>query len=448
MIRSMRTGFLATAGLVLTCLLATPALAQSRGSVYAIRGAKIHTLAGPAIENGTVVIRDGKIAAVGADVRVPRNAQVIDGTGLEVYPGLFDSFGRLGLTEVGSVPATNDANEMGRYNPQLEAYRAIHPPTEHIPVTRANGITHAVSAPGSAGGGFGGGFSTGGAGIPGQATLIGLDGWTVEEMAIERSIAMVLQWPTLQTRSFNFATFSFTTRPFNEVKKEYEERVQEIADWIEAARHYAQATQRGSAGSTERNLKLEAMLPVIEGKLPVIVMASNKRAILDAMEFAEEHKLKIVIAGATEAWKVKDKIKEKNISLILGRTQTLPRREDDPYDRPFTAPAELSAAGIKFAFATFDSAHARTLPHEAGNAVAYGLPWEEAIKALTLYPAQILGVDDRLGTIEAGKIANLIVTTGDPLEITTEVRYLFINGKQTSTDNKHRRLYEKYRARP
>ncbi len=299
-------------------LAALPAAAQQ---TYAIQGAKIFTLAGPPIENGTVVIRDGTIVAVGADVSVPSGAEVIDASGLQVYPGLFDPLSRLGLTEVGAVRATVDTSELGRYNPHLKAATAIHPASEHIPVTRANGITHAVSAPGSAGGGFSGRFSAGSGGISGQAAVIHLAGWTIEEMAIETSVAMILSWPGIQTRSFDFSTFGFKTKPFTEAKKEYDKRVVELEDWMEAARHYAQAAEKGAAGKVERDLKLEALVPVVQGKLLVIVMASSKRAIEDAVAFAGKHNLKIIIAGGTDAWKVKDLLKEKNIPVILARTQ-------------------------------------------------------------------------------------------------------------------------------
>ncbi len=416
-------------------LAALPAAAQQ---TYAIQGAKIYTLAGPPIENGTVVIRDGKITAVGADVSVPRGAEVIDASGLQVYPGLFDPFSHLGLIEVSAVRATRDTTELGGYKPHLKAATAVHPASEHIPVTRANGITHALTAP------------LGGV-ISGQAALIHLAGWTIEEMAIETSVAMILNWPIIESGSFDFSTFTFKPKPFIEAKKEHDKRVAELEDWMEAARHYAQAAEKGAAGKVERDLKLEALVPVVQGKKLVIVRANSKRSIQDAVTFAGKHNLKIIIAGGTEAWKVKDLLKEKNIPVILSPTQRLPAGGDAPYDRPFSLPGELHAAGIKIAFATFatfGSVHARTLPYEAANAVPYGLPWEEALKAVTLYPAQMLGVDDRLGTIEVGKLANLIVTDGDPLEIQTEVRYLFINGQPTSTDNKHRRLYEKYRARP
>jgi len=421
-----------------------PLVGQQVPKVYAIQGAKIYTLAGPPIETGTVVIRAGKIVDVGQSVAVPTGAQVINAKGLEVYPGLFDSLSELGLTEVGAVSATVDTSELGDSNPQLVAATAVHAASEHIPVARANGITHAISAPGVRGGFFGGG----GAVIGGQASLIHLAGWVIDDMLVRRSVAMVVNWPVMVTRTFDFATFSVRQRPFTEAKQEYEKKVNELTDWLERARHYAQAVEKGSLAKFERDLKLEALVPVVEGRLPVLLVANDTRAIKSAVEFCDKQKLKMILAGGAEAWKVKNLLKEKNIPVILQPTQSLPREEDDPYDKPFTNPGELHSAGVKIAFASFDSSASRRLPYEAANAVPYGLPHEEALRAVTLYPAQIFGVTDQLGTIEAGKLADLIVTTGDPLEIQTEVRYLFINGQLTSTDNKQRQLYEKYRQRP
>lgn len=438
-----RTPILLT--LVLATLLAP--LGGAAQQVTAIKGATIYTLAGAPIENGTLVIRGGKIAAVGGpEVQVPAGAKVIDAKGLRVYPGLFDSVSRLGLTEVGAVSATVDTNELGRYNPHLVAASAIHPASEHIPVARANGITHAVSMPGSGGGGFFGGG--GGSVMPGQGSLINLTGWTVEEMLIKPSVGLMLNWPSFQTRTFDFATFEFREKPFTEAKKEYEERVAELDEWMVAAQHYAQAVEKGSPAKFDRELKLEALAKALRGELPVIVMANQARDIKNALEFLEKYKLKIILAGGDEAWKVKELLKEKNIPVILGPTQSLPNEEDDPYDRPFSVAGELSKAGVKIAFATFNSSDSRTLPYEAANAVPFGLPYEEALKAITIYPAQILGVDKELGTLEAGKRANFFITDGDPLDFKAQVRYLFINGVETSTDNKHRQLYEKYMARP
>lgn len=435
--------------LVALMLVLAPSLA-AQSQTIAIRGAKIYTLTGPPIENGTVVVRDGKIAAVGADVAVPAGAQVIDGKGLQVYPGLFDPFSQLGLVEVESVSATIDTTELGDFNPQIVTATAVHPASEHIPVARANGITHAISAP--AVGGGGGGFGGGAAAQPiirGQASAINLNGWVIDEMLIRRSVGMVLTWPTLTVGGggFGFGGGQPQQRPFNEIKQEYDRRVAQIADLLEEARHYAQAVEKGSKEKFERDLKLEAMIPVIKGELPVIVSANRARDIRNAIEFCEKEKLKMILANGAEAWKVKDLLKEKNIPVILGPTQVLPLNEDDPYDKPYSRAGELHAAGVRIAFATFNSADSRTLPYEAGQAVAFGLPWEEALKAITLNPAQFFSLADRLGTIEPGKMANLVVTTGDVLELRTQVKHVLINGKSVSLDNRHLHLYETYKKR-
>jgi imidazolonepropionase-like amidohydrolase len=438
--------FAVVALLALTPLLRTRAAAgggaPSATHVYAIRDAKIVTLAGAPVEHGTVVIRDGKIAAVGASVEVPADAQLIEGKGLEVYPGLFDAITDLGLTEIEAVGVTVDTTDVGTYNPQLVAMTAVHPASELIPVARANGITHALATP------LGGGGFRGGEVIPGQASAINLAGWTIEDMLIRRSVAMVVNWPTMQTRTFDFATFSPRQRPFTEVKQEYDKRINELADLLERARHYAQVMDKGSVANYDRDLKLEALAPVVRGQLPLLVMAEGKREIRSAVEFCQQQKVKMILGGGVESYKVKELLAANHIPVILGRTEELPRDEDAPYDQSYDTAGELSAAGVKIAFASFNASFSRRLPYQAAKCVPYGLPYLEALKAVTLYPAQIFGLADRLGTIEPGKMADLIVTDGDPLAIPTQVRYLFINGQLTSTDNKQLRLYEEYRQRP
>ncbi len=419
--------------------------AAQESDTYAVRGATIHTVGNGVIENGTIVLRGGRIIAVGANVDIPAGAEIIDGTGKHVYPGMVDAFSRLGLTEIGSVSATNDQSEMGNWNPHLNAYTAIHPASEHIPVARANGITHTLAAPGSGGGGFRGGGGSGG--IAGQATLIHLDGWTVEEMQIEKSAAMVVSWPSMNTRSFNFQTFRQEERSFTEAQREYDERVAELEEWFTAARHYKQAMASGST-RVERDLQLEHLARVLDGGLKVIIQANDKRQIESAVEFAERWNLDLVLAGANGARELADMLAEKNIPVILGPVQRLPEQRDDPYDDPNTLPGVLADAGVQIAFATFNSSDSRTLPYEAANAVSFGLPQEAALAAITLGPARILGVADRLGSLEIGKVGNVIVADGDPLEITTEIEHVFIKGVPVDLDNKHRSLWEKYKARP
>ncbi len=427
----------------LALTLAFPLWSRPAANVYAIKGAKVYTLAGPAIENGNVVIRDGKIAAVGANVAVPEDAQVIDGDGLEVYPGMFDPITQIGLNEVGAVGATVDARELGGFNPELIAATAVNPATAHIPVTRASGITEVIAVPG-----IGGFDSQGGGVITGQASAFNLAGWTMDEMQIKRQVAMVINWPSIQTGSFDFATFTFKEKPYTEAKKDYDKAVIELTDWLVRARHYGQAKQKGSPDLFVRDLKLEALVPVVEGKLPVLVVADEARDIRNAVDFCEKQNLKMILASGAESWKVKDLLKEKKIPVILGPSERLPDKEDNPYDKPMTEAAELNAAGIQFAFSSFGTSFSRRLSQYAGTAVGYGLPHDEALKAVMLNAAQIFGLADQIGTIEPGKLANIIVTTGDPLEIQTQVRYLFIKGQLTSTDNRHRDLYEQYRKRP
>jgi imidazolonepropionase-like amidohydrolase len=419
-------------------------ITQSTGGTYAITHAKIFTVSGSPIEDGTLVIRDGKIAAVGANVEVPSGAQVIDAKGLQIYPGLFDAITQMGLSEISAVSATVDTTETGPFNPDVVAATAISPSSEHIPVTRASGITEVLAVPAS------GGFDSGGSRgtIGGQASAIHMAGWTINDMLIKKSVAMVINWPEIQTRTFDFATFTRREKPFTEAKQDYEKQVNELADYLEEARHYAQAMGHGGPADYKRDLKLEALAPVVRGQLPVLVFADRARDIRNAVEFCDKQKLKMILAGGEEAYQVKDLLRSKAIPVVLRPTLTLPRDEDDPYDRLLTQPAELAAAGVKIAFGSFDNSFARRLGQQAANAVAYGLPYDEALKAVTIYPAEIFGVADQVGTLETGKVANVIVTNGDPLELTTDVKYLFIKGEKTSLDNKHLRLYEKYLHRP
>ena len=435
--------FVAVAAAVGILILGVSAQSQSPSTI-ALTHAKIFTLAGAPIENGTLVIRDGKIAAIGANVEVPAGAQVIDAKGLQIYPGLFDPITQMGMSEISAVNATVDTTETGVYNPDVVAATAVFPSSEHIPVTRASGITEVLAVPDS------GGFDTRGSSgvIGGQASAINLAGWTINDMLIKRSVAMVISWPTIATRSFDFTTFSTKNKPFTEAKEDYDKQVNELTEYLDRARHYAQAMGHGGPADYQRDLKLEALAPVIRGQLPVLVFADRAREIRNAVEFCDKQKLKMILAGGAEAYKVKDLLRSKGIPVILRPTLTLPIDEDDAYDRLLSQPAELAAAGVKFALGSFDNSFARRLGQQAANAVAYGLPYDEALKAVTLYPAEIFGVADQVGTLETGKLANIIVTNGDPLEITTDVKFLFIKGQQTSMDNRHQRLYEKYLNRP
>ncbi|MEM1179631.1 MAG: amidohydrolase family protein [Acidobacteriota bacterium] len=426
---------------VLLAVVAATPVAQAQGLL--LEGGTVHSMAGEP-RAASVWIDSGSIVAVGPDLDVDGEITRLDISGLHVYPGFFDAMSRLGLVEVSAVAATVDTTELGAFNPHLEAATALHPASAVIPVTRETGITHALVAPASGRGGV----------IPGRASLVHLDGWTVEEMAIDASSAMIVNWPAIQTRSFDFTTFTIRETPFSEAEKQAKEAQDELRDWFDAARHYAQAKAAGS-DRLEPNLELEHLAAVLDRDLPVIFLADAARDIEAAIEFGEEQNLRYAIAGGRDAWKITDVLIEHSVPIILGRPQSLPQNDDDPHDRPFRTASVLADAGVLIAFGSSAGGgfgpggphSARTLPFEAATAVAHGLSADAALAALTLNPARILGVDDRLGTVEAGKVANLIVVDGDPLEITTHVRHLIIDGREVSTDNFHRQLYERYRSR-
>jgi imidazolonepropionase-like amidohydrolase len=407
---------------------------------YAIRNARIVTVSGPVIENGTVVIAGGKIAAVGADVSVPSGARVIDGKGLSVYPGMMDADTEIGLTEIGSVAGSVDTNEIGDNNANIHVDVAIRPGSSHIAVTRVNGITSALTAP------------RGGL-IAGQSAIINLDGWTAQEMVLKSPVAMHINWPGAGGgRGFGGEFGPGGQRSLTALRREQEKQIENLKEILRDAAAYGDAkdarAKDPSLPKQNVDLKLEALIPVVRGQMPVVINVNLERDIKSAIAFVTEMKLKAIISGGIEAYKVADQLKAKNIPVIVGPVLRVPVQEDDPYDAPFANAALLAKAGVKIAFQTNDSAYSRNLPYHAGMAAAFGLPKEEALKAVTINPAEIFGVGDRLGSIEQGKIANLIVTDGDPLEIRTQIKHVFINGRDIPLTSRHTELYEKYKARP
>jgi imidazolonepropionase-like amidohydrolase len=412
--------------------------------VYAIVGAKVFPISGPPMDGATVVIRDGKIASVGKG-GAPAGAKIIDGKGLEVYPGMFNAVTEIGLNEIGEGdPGSVDTQELGEFNPQLVSATAVNPASAHIPVTRVDGITHVIAAAGMGGRGGGGTI------IAGQASLFNLAGWTMDEMKIRRSAAMVINWPTLPgevggRRGGGAAAAAPAAGGAG--RADYDRRMAEITEWLDRARHYSAAMQANPSG-TERDLKLEALVPVVKGDLPFLVIANAANQIREAIAYCEKQKVKMILATGPAAGEVKDLLKEKNIPVILRPTLTLVRGEDSPYDENLTLPGELAKAGVKVAFGSYGNEFARRLSQQAGVAVAYGMSHDDAMKALTINPAEMFGVGKELGTIEAGKMANIIVTNGDPLELTTQVKYLFIKGQLTSLETKHTLLWDEYRKRP
>ncbi len=407
-----------------------------KAGTFAIINARIVTVSGAVIENGTVLIQDGRIAAVGANLSVPANAEKIDGKGLSVYPGMIDAGTTLGLAEIPlGVNATMDVAEVGEMNANAKAITGINPHSSHVNVARINGITTVLSYP------------VGGT-IAGQAAVINLWGSTQAEMAIVPTFGLVINFPRIST----FSGFGQPQIEFSEALKRRDGRLEELKKIFKDAESYARIKDAYAKDNTlpspQTNLKLEAMIPFIRGEKPVIFTAERERDIRGVIKFIEETKVKGIILGGQEAWKAADGLKKNNIAVIYTNIYNLPVRDDDAYDYLFEAPSKLQQAGVKFAISTGnDGAEVRDLPYHAGLAGAYGLSKEEALKSVTLYPAQILGIADRLGSIEQGKIANIVVTDGDLLEPRTNIKYLFINGRLIPLTSRHTELYEQFKDR-
>src|SRR5215203_1439064 len=431
------------AGSVLAQQIGNPTTQQGvlppRG-IFAIRNARIVTVSGPDIENGTVVIRDGKIEAVGTNVSVPAGAQTIDGSGLSVYPGMIDAGTNMGLVEVPQgANGTVDTSEVGDLNPNAKAIVAVNPHSAHIAVTRVEGITNTLTAP------------TGGL-ISGQAALINLLGTAPKEMAVVSHAALVINYPRIGFAGGGFGGGFQQPANLADTLSANERQVEQIRKMLRDAEAYGRAqdayAKDKSLPRPDRNVVLEPLVAYVRGEQPVIFRADREAEIRGAIRFAEEMKLKPIILGGDDAWKVASLLKEKNVPVILTGVFSLPGREDDAYDALYENPARLQQAGVRFCISTGDSGpEVRNLAQYAGMASAFGLSKADAVKAVTLYPAQVLNVADRLGSIEVGKMANLVVTDGDLLEIRTRIRYLLIDGRPVVLSSRHTELNDAFKNR-
>jgi imidazolonepropionase-like amidohydrolase len=336
-----------------------------------------------------------------------------------------------------------DAEEIGLINPQLRAATAMNPSSEQIPAARFNGVTTVVEMPE-------------GELISGQMSIVHLDeSGSNDGMTLVPSTAIHLRFPAIVTTPIRPHETDEEDEdpsarpepiPYAEAKRDYDQKMKVLNTFFDEARQYRQAKHANPA-ALHTDLRYEALIPVLDGTTPMFVTAVKAREIREAVQFAKKEKIKIILADAYEAYLVLPLLKANNIPVVLGPTHTLPLDEDDAYDRSYTTPAALYNAGVKFCIATFSSRNARNLPYEAAAAVPYGLPKEEAYKAVSLNAAQIFGVGDKLGSIEEGKTADLIVSDGNPLEVMTHINMMFIDGKLVSLDSRQKELYEKYLGR-
>lgn len=424
-------------------LLAAVAVFGAASNSVLIRNATIHPVTKPEIQGGSVLVIDGKIVEVGTKIPARANVRIVDGRGLHVYPGMINAATNVGLEEIESLRDSIDLDEIGVFNPQLRAEIAFNPSSEHIAVTRAAGVTTVVSLP--SGGIIESGENAGI--IKGQAALMHLDGWTWEDMAVLPSAALDMVFPQIRNGGGFRALAAGGPRTFADRERELKYRLERLSEFFEDARRYQKAKAAGLP-DFRRDLKLEAMLPVIEGKRPIFVRAERERDIKAAIEFADKEKVRMILADPREIGTTGPLLKQRNIPVVLGDVLELPLHNDDPYDSAYTLPEEFHKAGIKICFGTFDVEFARNVPFQAAAAVAFGLPYEEALKALTINSAEIFGVSDRIGSIEEGKLADLIITDGDPLEARTNIKEMFIEGREVSLESRHTREYEKWMKRP
>ncbi|MBN1293173.1 MAG: amidohydrolase family protein [Candidatus Latescibacteria bacterium] len=396
----------------------------------ALTGGIIHTVNSGIIHSGVILFDKGKIVDIGTNSTIPADAVKLDINGLHVYPGLIETVSQLGLAEINSVRATVDYSETGEINPNVRAETAVNPDSERIPVTRSNGVSMAVSVP------------EGGL-ISGKAALMMLDGWTWEDMTLKAPVGMVIHWPNMR------ATDAYgKQKSLDEHRKQVKEQLDKIEQTFRDARAYKAA--RDADGQKDvpfhkADVRWEAMIPVLNGELPVWVWADRKQEIVSAVDWADREQLKMVLVGGADSPLVTDLLQRKNIPVIITPILRLPNRRDADYDEQFTVPKKLFDAGVTFCIAGGDGmGNDRNLPYHAAMSAAYGLPKDEALKAITLYAARIAGVDGRAGSLEVGKDATLIITDGDPLEITTTVHKLFIQGRDIDLNDRHKMLYHKY----
>lgn len=407
---------------------------EAAGKAVAITNVHIVPVVGAEVAKGTIIVRGGVIAEIGAGVAVPPGAEVVDAAGLRAYPGMIDAYSSLGLVEISGVAATVDNRETGRVNPQARAIEAVRYDSMHIPITRSNGITAAVVAP------------SGGV-VAGVSCLLRLDGWTNREMAVKPLAAVHIELPALRGRG----GFGGGGRGAAPVRVDGPGILAELKGLFAAARAYE---KRRDAAAKDPRLALpefdetsEALLPLLKGELPAMISVHGERDIKAAIRFVKDEGLKAVFYGAEQGFKAADELAEAAIPVVLGSMYDLPPVWEDGYDAVFRNPGLLAKAGVTIAFSSSSASAAKDLPYHAAKAAAFGLDRAEALRAVTINPARIFGVDKIMGSLEAGKAANIVLADGDILEMRTNIRRVWIDGRECDLSNRYTELLEKFKKR-
>jgi imidazolonepropionase-like amidohydrolase len=409
-----------------------PVPPQDRAVV--LRGATIHTVTNGVIQNGSIVLNNGKITAIGTNVSVPPGARIVDVTGKHIYPGLIDAYSTVGIEEIGSVDVSNDVAELGDFNPNVRAAVAVNAESRHIGTTRSAGVLVAFSTP------------EGGV-ISGLSSAMSLEGWTWEEMSMKGAAALNINWPDPTVRSGRGGGGGGgrggAGAPPGPAPKTYAEQVQELKDFFAEARAYRDAAKAGQPTRTDS--RLAAMIPALNREIPVVVAAEGVAQINDAITWGKSEGVRLVIRGGRDAIHVAERLKAENVPVILTSTMAAPSRNHESYDGAYSSPAALHKAGVKFAIAGGSGAlYSYRLPWEAGVAVAFGLPEDEALKAVTINAAEFMGVADKVGSLEVGKEATLLITTGTPLDMTSKIEQSYIQGREINMMDIQKFFFEKY----
>jgi len=394
----------------------------------ALQGATIHTVTNGVIENGTIVFNNGLITAVGGpDVEIPAGTRVVDVSGKHIYPGLVDAYSTVGIAEIGAVDMSNDVNEVGDFNPNVRADVAVNAESRHIGTSRSQGVLTTLTTPG-------GGL------ISGMSSAMALEGWSWEEMSIESAAALNVNWPDPNPRQRGFGGFGGDD---DADRPTYEERVQELKSYFAEARAYRDAVAAGEQVRTDA--RYMAMIPALNREIPVVVSANGTSQINDAITWAKEENLRLVIRGGDDAIHVADRLVAEEVPVILTSTMDAPGRDHEGYDAAYGRAAQLHQAGVKFAISGgAGSLYTDRLPYEAGVAVAFGLPEEEAVKAVTINAAELMGLDDRIGSLEPGKQATLLITTGTPIDMTSNIEQAYIQGRELDMNDIQKHFFDKY----
>jgi len=434
---SVKCGFLAVLGMTILFGAGT-ILAQDKA--VALKGGKLLTITHGVIDHGTLVMQGGKIVAAGpaSSVQVPGGAQVLDVTGMTVYPGLIDSETNLGLTEISAEASTNDLIEMSdEIMPHMRTWEAFHAESTLIPVARMNGITNAVVAPSS------------GDTLPGQDSFIQLAGASATEMLLIRDLAMPLNFTGEERRNkggFDKRKFPSTRMGLAaQLRQAFLDAQDYKSKWGDYDRKKFDAARdkKPAPSAPKRDLRLEALLPYLEGKKTIVLAADGPSDLETAVSLANEFKLKFVLNHISHSQPMLDYVASLKVPVIVGPIYEAPK-ENERYDTVYSLPAQLYKRGVKIVFASYSAHNVRNLPDEAGYATAFGLPYDEALKAITLNAAEIWGVADKLGSLDIGKTANVVVANGDPLDVKTDVKQVYIEGRAVPMTSRQVWLRDQY----